>query len=366
MSGTWAVVPARGGSKGLPGKHLRYLRGRPLIAHTIEASRAAERVIVSTDDPGIAEVARACGAEVPFLRPARLATDTASVRDAVFHTIDRLVEEEGRAPSAVAVMFATSPLRPPGHLAGLLRRLDRAYCATTVARVPDIVVPALDTGLRPEGPPPASGGRVPLCGTAPSQGPAGRLDHLVKSLGLGTAMRYVPPGLRPFESRGRFLRWAAEKGVQTVWSFETVDAPECLIDIDTAEDLDRAERGQPPPVGSSHPATLYRTLRPCEPCEGALAWTRGYDDSGACVLQTPVLRLRGGRAERAWDYRVAEELAGNASFVERHVVRESDPSEATMWFPPTLDWTYDIGTDLRVRPGGPILGRQQHPAETQR
>lgn len=334
MKETWAIIPARGGSKGLPRKNILPLAGRPLIAHTIEAARAADRIMVSTDDAEIAEVARAWGAEVPFLRPEPLATDRASVRDAVFHTLDRLVEREGRAPWAVAVMFATSPVRPPGHLEELFRRLDRAYCATTVARVPDLRLPA----------------------------PFGRLDHLVKSLGLGTATRYAPPGLRPFESRGRFLRWAAEEGVPTEWAFVTADAPAHLTDIDTAEDLRRAERREAPTGGRFHPATLYRTLRPCEPGEGALTWTRGYDESGACVLQTPVLRRRDGGAVRAWDYRVADEKAGAACFLERHVVRECDPSEATMWFAPTVEWTYDIGTDLRIRPEGPILGRQEHPS----
>lgn len=214
----WAIIPARGGSKGLPGKHLRPLAGRPLLAHTIEAARAADRVIVSTDDPAIAEVARAWGAEVPFLRPAHLATDTASVRDAIWYTVDRLVAEEGRAPFGVGLMFVTSPIRPPGLLAELFRRLDRAYCATTVFRVPDL------RGLH----------RMEPDGTLT---PVGDLTNLVKSVGLGTAVRYVPPGSRPFESRGRFLR----TGVSTDWSFVAVDHPDYLIDIDYARDLERAE-----------------------------------------------------------------------------------------------------------------------------
>jgi len=271
-------------------------------------------VIVSTDDPEIAEVARAWGAEVPFLRPAHLSTDTASVRDAVFHTLDRLVEEEGGGPDAVALMFVTSPFRPAGLLAELVRRLDRAYCATTV-------------------------GRLPGC---------------VKSLGLGTAMRYLPPGLRPFESRGRFLR----TGVPADWSFVAVDDPEYFVDIDTPEDMRLAEHGRPRTM-DFHPATLYRMLRPSGTEEGALTWTRGYNAEGRCVLQTPVMRMTGGRLVAAMDYRVPE-LEGEPAFRERHVVRECGPEDATMWFPPTRDWLYDIGTDLRVRPDGPIQGRQEH------
>jgi GTP:adenosylcobinamide-phosphate guanylyltransferase len=219
----WAVIQARGGSKGLPGKHLRLLAGKPLLAHTIEAARAADRIVVSTDDPAIAEVARAWGAEVPFLRPAELATDRASVRDAVWYTIDRLVAEEGREPFGIGLLFATSPIRPPGLLAELLRRLDGAYCATTVFRVPDL---RRLHRMAPDG----------------TLSPVGDLTNLVKSVGLGTAIRYVPPGARPFESRGRFLAWARETGTPTEWSFVAVDDPRYLIDIDYARDLERAER----------------------------------------------------------------------------------------------------------------------------
>ena len=75
-----AIIPARGGSKGLPGKNIKPLLGKPLIAYTIECalqSQSVERVIVSTDDEKIAAVAKQYGAEVPFLRPDFLATDTA-------------------------------------------------------------------------------------------------------------------------------------------------------------------------------------------------------------------------------------------------------------------------------------------------
>lgn len=303
---TWALIPARGGSKGLPRKNILPVLGRPLLAHTIEAAKDADRTFVSTDDPEIAEVATRFGAEVPFLRPARLATDTASVRDALFHTLDRLVEREGHAPDAIVVMFATSPFRPPGLLRELVRRLDRAYCATTV----------------------------------------GRVGAFVKSLGCGTAMRYTPPGLRPFESRGRFLK----AGHPSDWAFVVADDPACFVDIDTPEDLDLRPRTE------HHPATLYRTLGACPREEGALTWTRGYDADGNFVLQTPVIRIGKGPDD---SYRVVER-EGTPAFVETPVVRECEPERATMWFPPTVDWLYDIGSDLRVRPEGPILGRQDH------
>jgi GTP:adenosylcobinamide-phosphate guanylyltransferase len=215
----WALIPARGGSKGLPRKHLLPLRGKPLLAHTIEAARAAGRIVVSTDDAEIARVARDWGAEV-FDRPAHLATDTASVRDALFHTLDGLVAREGRPPDAFAILFATSPWRPPGMFEALSRKLENAFVAWAVTRVPDLpAMRRLDTGER-----------VPP------------MRNLTKSLGLGQAMRYAPPGCRPFESRGRWLRWARERGVPTAMSFLEIDDPRCLLDVDTREDLEGAER----------------------------------------------------------------------------------------------------------------------------
>ena len=105
-----ALIPARGGSKGLPGKNLAELGGKPLIAHTIEAALQAGlgRVIVSTDDEAIAQAARQYGAEVPELRPAQLATDEATTLDVVAHVIRR----EALKPSdLLCLLQPTSPLR---------------------------------------------------------------------------------------------------------------------------------------------------------------------------------------------------------------------------------------------------------------
>ena len=87
---TLYLIPARGGSKGLPGKNIRPLLGKPLIAWTIEtalkaAERSPGRVVVSTDDEAIADVARSYGAEVPFMRPKELATASATSMDVVLH-----------------------------------------------------------------------------------------------------------------------------------------------------------------------------------------------------------------------------------------------------------------------------------------
>jgi CMP-N,N'-diacetyllegionaminic acid synthase len=108
-----ALVPARGGSKRLPGKNIRQLAGKPLIAWTIDAASGLPDicdVLVSTDDPAIAEVARSAGAMVPWLRPAVLATDTASSVDVVLHALDWFERENG-AVDGVLLLQPTSPFR---------------------------------------------------------------------------------------------------------------------------------------------------------------------------------------------------------------------------------------------------------------
>ena len=105
-----AIVPARGGSKGVPGKNKRPVRGRPLITYSIQAGLAArtlDRVIVTTDDPEIAAIARAEGAEVVD-RPADIAGDSSPVIDAVVHALDALAIAD---PAAVVLLQPTSPLR---------------------------------------------------------------------------------------------------------------------------------------------------------------------------------------------------------------------------------------------------------------
>ena len=104
---------ARGGSKGLPGKNIRMLGGKPLVAHSIDIARANPRlsaVIVSTDDPAIAEAARAHGAEVPFMRPSELATDTAPEWLAWQHAVEWYRRERGEFDIFLSLP-ATSPFR---------------------------------------------------------------------------------------------------------------------------------------------------------------------------------------------------------------------------------------------------------------
>ena len=109
-----AVIPARGGSKSIPRKNIKLLAGKPLIAWTIEAalqSQMLARVIVSTDDPEIAQIAREWGAETPFLRPPELARDDSSSISVVLHTLQWLEEQEHFSPVNVLLLQPTSPFR---------------------------------------------------------------------------------------------------------------------------------------------------------------------------------------------------------------------------------------------------------------
>lgn len=109
-----AIIPARGGSKGLPGKNIKLLHGKPLITYTIEAAKAAKfisRVIISTDDAEIAKVAIRYGAECPFMRPEFLATDEAKSIDVLKYTLARLEQENGSTINEFILLQPTSPLR---------------------------------------------------------------------------------------------------------------------------------------------------------------------------------------------------------------------------------------------------------------
>lgn len=117
-----ALIPARGGSKGLPGKNIRPLGGLPLIVHTIRAAQQAagvSRVVVSTDDAGIASIARDHGAEVPFLRPLELASDTSPAIDTYLHACGTLEQPSERIQDLV-VLLPTAPLRTAADISAAI------------------------------------------------------------------------------------------------------------------------------------------------------------------------------------------------------------------------------------------------------
>jgi CMP-N,N'-diacetyllegionaminic acid synthase len=139
---TLAIIPARGGSCALPGKHLRRLAGLPLIAHTIRAARAAglvEHVLVTTDDPAIRRVALTEGADAPFLRPSELSTDDAPTPPVILHAVRWFEQHRSDPVSVVVTLQPTSPLRGPDQIDAALRLLDDPAV--------DSVVTVAETGL---------------------------------------------------------------------------------------------------------------------------------------------------------------------------------------------------------------------------
>ncbi len=117
-----ALVPARGGSKSVPRKNVLPIAGKPLITYSIEQALGASRItrtVVSTDDREIAEVARAAGAEVPFVRPSEYAEDDSTDFDVLFHALGWLAWNEGYVPDLVVHLRPTEPVRD-------VARIDRA------------------------------------------------------------------------------------------------------------------------------------------------------------------------------------------------------------------------------------------------
>jgi len=124
-----AIIPARGGSKTLPGKNIKLLNGKPLIAYTIEEalkSKYISRVVISTDDEAISEVGKKYGAEVPFLRPEELSTDYSPSIDAVIYTINKLKDMHGYFPDYVCLLQCTTPLKTVYHIDGAIEKLVRS------------------------------------------------------------------------------------------------------------------------------------------------------------------------------------------------------------------------------------------------
>lgn len=132
------VVQARGGSKGIPGKNIRNLGGYPLITYSIASALASEsitRLIISTDDDEIAEVAKVYGAEVPFMRPDELATDDAQDFSLFEHALAWLKNNENYVPQIIVQLRPTSPLRPKGSIDTAVKLLSEDHQADCVRTV---------------------------------------------------------------------------------------------------------------------------------------------------------------------------------------------------------------------------------------
>lgn len=136
------VIPARGGSKGVPKKNIKPLNGKPLIHYSIEAARQVfndKDIIVSTDDPEIRAVAEQTGLHVPFLRPAEYATDTAGQHETLLHALE-YKRSLGEDPDVLLILQPTSPLRTAEHIRGAMALYTSAI---------DMVVSVKETGANP-------------------------------------------------------------------------------------------------------------------------------------------------------------------------------------------------------------------------
>lgn len=133
-----ALIPARGGSKRVLNKNTRNMLGKPLIAWAILAAKhsGVDRVVVSTDDPAIAKIAKRYGAEVPFLRPPELALDTTGIEPVIRHSLEWLEMTEGYRPDVVALLMPTNPLRLPSHIdeAAAIMQKTKADSVVAVAQ----------------------------------------------------------------------------------------------------------------------------------------------------------------------------------------------------------------------------------------
>ena len=125
------VIPARGGSKGIPHKNIVRLRGKPLIAYAVAAAKQSsllDACVVSTDDPRIAQVARSYGADVPFLRPKRLAGDRASDIGFLRHALAWVGKHRGWHPDILVILQPTSPFRTGRDIDAVITKMKRHRC----------------------------------------------------------------------------------------------------------------------------------------------------------------------------------------------------------------------------------------------
>lgn len=132
------VITARGGSKGIPGKNIKLLNGKPLIAYSIEAAKLSSLIthtIVSTDDEEIANVAKECGADVPFMRPAELATDTAGHVGVMQHAVKFMEEKLGITFDYAVIFQPTSPFRTKDDIDGTIQKLIDSGADSAVSLV---------------------------------------------------------------------------------------------------------------------------------------------------------------------------------------------------------------------------------------
>ena len=218
-------IGARSGSKGLKDKNVISLAGKPLIEWTIQAALETpclDRVVVSTDGEEIAQVARDSGAEVPFLRPEKLAGDDASLEDAVRHLVRELKDREGKKFDYVLILQPTSPLRTAKHIQESIEKYFQTKACENAQLVSVRPVPA-------------------KYGWLMKQDEKGRLDFCLQR-GAGRQQRqelpeyFLPNGAIYFLPVSVLMAG----GIYATDVVPYVMPAECSVDIDTVEDLKKA------------------------------------------------------------------------------------------------------------------------------
>lgn len=146
------IIPARGGSKGIPGKNIRLLNGKPLIHYSICAAQQSglvDRLILTTDSVEIAQVGKELGAEVPFIRPAELARDDTPMFPVLEHVV-KFIEGEGWQADIILLLQPTAPLRQPDQIQAAVQMLTDTKCdsVVSVVQIPQHYSPDLPTRLK--------------------------------------------------------------------------------------------------------------------------------------------------------------------------------------------------------------------------
>jgi CMP-N-acetylneuraminic acid synthetase len=218
-----AVIPARGGSKGLPGKNLRQLAGTSLLEHAIRFARSCDsvgRIVVSTDSEEIAAVARAAGADVPFMRPSELATDETPTWPVLQHALDR-VDPLGEEWDYLLLCDPTAPIRSPADVEVAFERLRAETAADGIVSVAEPGFNIVWQSVIEEG---------------------GYMAHLVEQ-GVRVSRRQDAP--RVYYVDGSFYLWRAEfvrEGHDSWFVGRTLmHVVDSYGSIDTAEELRRLE-----------------------------------------------------------------------------------------------------------------------------
>ena len=217
------LIPARGGSKGLPGKNLLPLGGMPLLAWTVKAALAssAGRVVVTTDSEEIAAAARQAGAEVPFLRPAELAADHTRSIDVALHAIDWCEKNNQALPEVCVLLQPTSPFRDAADIRAGVKLLEESEAPAVISVREARTHPWMSRKI----------------------GPGGVLEYFVEGSSRASRRQDFPQAFEIngafYAIRTKFLR--SEKTFQPAGTLAYVMPPERSLDIDNAADLHQAE-----------------------------------------------------------------------------------------------------------------------------